>query len=141
MISTLIKKTIYIIGNILRSLNVIYLKATGVEIGQGSMISLRAKLDTRRGKIIIGRNCHITYGCVILSHDGSAKQRGAGNDGEWKVIIGNNVFIGVNSVILPNVSIGENTVIGAGSVVTKDIPPNVIAKGNPATVISSVEAI
>ena len=47
------------------------------------------------------------------------------------IIIGNNVWIGTNSVILPEVKIGDNVIIGAGSVVTKNIPSNTIAAGNP----------
>ena len=54
------------------------------------------------------------------------------------VHIGNNVWIGANSVILPGVTIGDNTVIGAGSVVTKDIPANVVAVGNPCRVMREI---
>lgn len=54
------------------------------------------------------------------------------------VNIGNNVWIGANSVVLPGVTIGENTVIGAGSVVTKDIPGNVVAVGNPCCVLREI---
>ncbi|WP_019616889.1 sugar O-acetyltransferase [Psychromonas ossibalaenae] len=63
----------------------------------------------------------------------------------WKITqfnipvnIGNNVWIGANSVVLPGVSIGENSVIGAGSVVTKDIPENVVAVGNPCRVLRAI---
>lgn len=52
--------------------------------------------------------------------------------------IGNNVWIGANSVVLPGVSIGDNTVIGAGSIVTKDIPANVVAVGNPCRVLREI---
>ena len=54
------------------------------------------------------------------------------------VHIGNNVWIGANSVVLPGVTIGANSVIGAGSVVTKDIPANVVAVGNPCRVLREV---
>lgn len=54
------------------------------------------------------------------------------------VKIGNNVWIGANAVILPGVTIGDNTVIGAGSVVTKDIPANVVAVGNPCRVMREI---
>ncbi|WP_394165579.1 sugar O-acetyltransferase [Photobacterium piscicola] len=50
------------------------------------------------------------------------------------VTIGNNVWIGAQCVILPGISIGDNTVIGAGSIVTRDIPSNVVAMGNPCNV-------
>ena len=55
------------------------------------------------------------------------------------VSIGNNVFIGAGSIILPGVNIGDKAVIGAGSVVTKDIPTNSVAVGNPAKVICSYD--
>ena len=54
------------------------------------------------------------------------------------VHIGNNVWIGAGSVLLPGVSIGDNTVIGAGSIVTRDIPANVVAEGNPCRVLREI---
>ncbi|POB65431.1 galactoside O-acetyltransferase, partial [Vibrio vulnificus] len=54
------------------------------------------------------------------------------------VHIKDNVWIGANSVVLPGVTIGENSVIGAGSVVTKDIPANVVAVGNPCRVLRPI---
>lgn len=53
---------------------------------------------------------------------------------DWKITIGDNVWLGANVIVLPGVTIGENSVIGAGSVVTKDIPANVIAFGVPCKV-------
>ncbi len=55
------------------------------------------------------------------------------------ITVGDNVWIGGNAVILPGVTIGRNSVIGAGSVVTKDIPDNVVAVGNPCKVIKHIE--
>ena len=54
------------------------------------------------------------------------------------VHIGKNVWIGAGAVILPGVSVGDNSVIGGGSVVTKDIPPNVVAVGNPCRVLRGI---
>jgi acetyltransferase-like isoleucine patch superfamily enzyme len=54
------------------------------------------------------------------------------------VYIGQNAFIGANSIVLKGVSIGENSVIGAGSVVTKSIPPDMIAAGNPCKILKSI---
>jgi maltose O-acetyltransferase len=56
------------------------------------------------------------------------------------VVIGDNVWLGSGAIVLPGVSIGENTVVGAGSVVTRDLPANVVAVGNPARVVRTVEA-
>lgn len=55
-----------------------------------------------------------------------------------KIVIKRNVFIGMNSIILKGVTIGENTVVGAGSIVTKNLPPNVIAVGNPCKVVREI---
>ena len=54
------------------------------------------------------------------------------------VIIGKNVWIGTHAVILPGVTIGDRAVIGAGSIVTKDVPANSVAVGNPAKVIKNI---
>lgn len=134
-LSLKIRKTIEKVGDILRYLRIAYLRMTGISIGKDCMISLGAKLDVCSGSIVIGDGCTITYGCVILSHDHAAGILKTKNRGQASVRLGNNVFIGVNSVVLPNVTIGDNSIIGAGSVVTKDIPPNVVAVGNPAKVI------
>ena len=108
---------------------------TGISIGKDCMISWGAKLDVSGGKIIIGDRCTITHGCVILSHDRSKKRIDLNDKGQGTVRLGNDVFIGVNSVILRNVTIGDYSIVGAGSVVTKDVPPNVVVVGNPARII------
>lgn len=86
--------------------------------------------------IIIGNNVGFGAGTSIISanhnHDDHAK-----HDKCDPIVIGNNVFVGTNSVILPGVKIGDNVVIGAGSVVCKDIPSNSIAVGNPCKVIKN----
>lgn len=138
VLRNLARKCVHHLGNILRFGKVTYLRASGVTIGKNTMISLGAKIDVRRGKIVIGDNCHITHGCVILSHDGAARQINPDSDGEGSVTIGENVFIGVNTVVLPNITIGSNSVVGAGSVVVKDIPSNVVAAGNPAKILQPI---
>ena len=54
------------------------------------------------------------------------------------IVVGDNVYIGANTIILPGVTIGEGSVIGAGSVVTKDIPDHVVAAGNPCRVLRNI---
>lgn len=75
----------------------------------------------------------------ILCHDASTKTF-LNYTKIGRVTIGSNVFIGAESVVLPNVTIGSNVVIGANSTVTHDIPDNSVAMGNPARVVCSLEA-
>ena len=89
--------------------------------------------------ITIGDNVTLAPRVHILAHDASTftfigKTRAA------NVVIGNDVFIGASSIILPGVHIGNRVIIGAGSVVTKDIPDNTVAVGNPARVITTVDS-
>lgn len=96
-------------------------------------------------KITIGNNCGIAPGVQILTvyHPTNARERISKNEqgfAFWKtqskpVTIGDDVWIGAGSIIMPGVEIGNNVVIGAGSVVTKSIPDNVIAVGNPCKII------
>ena len=87
-----------------------------------------------RNGIIIGHNLRMGPGVGLISANHSLS-----NYDKWDkanpIIIGDNVWIGMNSVILPNVKIGSNVVIGANSVVNKDIPDNSIAAGNPCKII------
>ena len=135
---SIVRLSIHLAGNLIRYIRTLFLQLSGVKIGKGTMISLGAKIDTRRGTIDIGRNCLITHGCYVLSHDGAAHVLNHNDNGSGCVVIGDNVFVGVNSVILRNVKIGDNCVIGAGSVVTADIPSGMIAVGSPAKVVGKI---
>lgn len=106
----------------------------GVKIGQGCQISINAHLDVRRGKIRIGNNVAISNGSFVLGHVGYQPLI----EGE-ETVIEDNVKIFVNSVILPNVKVGKNSIVGAGSVVMKDVPPNVVVMGNPARIVKHLE--
>jgi maltose O-acetyltransferase len=72
----------------------------------------------------------------ILLHDASTK-RFVGYSRVGRVVIGNDVFIGADAIILPGISIGNNVVIGAGSIVTSNIPDDSVVAGVPARVIGS----
>lgn len=111
--------------------------------------------------IYIGENVMLNYGCVILDvcrvdigdhtligpnthiytacHSLDAQERRDDVEFGKAVKIGENVWIGGNCTILPGVSIGDNAIIGAGSVVTHDIPANVRAAGNPCRIIKDVK--
>jgi acetyltransferase-like isoleucine patch superfamily enzyme len=90
-----------------------------------------------RGRIFIGENVTITNGTKILVHyydpEGDPKYR----FGEVK--IGDNVFIGLNTLVVNDVNIGKNSIIAAGTVVTKDVPENVIFGGVPGKVIKNIK--
>ena len=92
--------------------------------------------------ITIGDNCNITDDVLFMTHDAGtlAVEKECGR---WvivgDIVLGNNVYVGTRTTILPGVHIGDNTIIGAGSVVTKDIPANVVAAGVPCRVIRSRE--
>lgn len=130
---------IHYMGNIFRFFHLSLLRLNGVKIGHNTMISLGAKIDVHRGKVIIGDDCLITSGVKILSHDGASRMINKDDFGNGEVRIGNHVFIGVNSVILRDVNIGDNSLIGAGSVVSKDIPPCTVVAGNPARIIKELK--
>lgn len=134
-----IRLLIHNLGNLLRFCQLSFLRASGATIGKNTMISLGAKIDVRRGKITIGDNCLITHGCYILSHDGAAHVIDPNDNGTGYVTIGDNVFIGVNSVVMRNVTIGNHSIIGAGSVVNKDIPEGVVAAGNPIRILKHLD--
>ena len=84
--------------------------------------------------VTIGNNVTLATGCRILTHDGSTKKI-LGYSKVGRVDIGDDVFIGAQAIVLPNVKIGNRVIIGAGSVVTQDIPDDTIAVGNPARIV------
>lgn len=93
--------------------------------------------DLRFSKhLVIGNSVTIARGTIILTHD-SRMLKTLNKDANRGVRIGDNVFIGVGCIILPGVTIEENAIIGAGSVVTKAIPANCFAAGNPARVLQT----
>ena len=89
--------------------------------------------------VTLGNNVTLASGCRLLTHDGSTKKI-LGYSRIGRVDIGNDVFIGAATIVLPNVKIGNKVIVGAGSVVTKDIPDNSVAIGNPAKVIGTYDA-
>lgn len=94
--------------------------------------------DSHCWLIKIGDNVTMAPRVHILAHDASTCHH-LGYAKIGRVNIGNNVFIGADAVILPGVTIGDNCVIGANSTVAKSIPDNVVAAGNPAKVICTID--
>lgn len=117
---------------------VVAARRKGVVVGDDCRIYIR-NFGTEPFLISMGDRVTITSGVKILTHDGST---GLIRDADGRryqryspVRIGSDVFIGVNTIILPGISIGSNVVIGAGSVVTKDVPDGTVVAGNPAKVV------
>lgn len=105
----------------------------------GNITSHNSIIDSLVPQFVkIGDNFISAPGSIILAHDASLLYH-TGYYRIQKTIIGDNVFLGANAVVLPGVTIGNNVIIGAGSVVTKDIPNGMVVAGNPAKIISSVD--
>jgi len=98
-----------------------------------------SKIDTLIPQFIeIGENFVSAPDSLIIAHDASLFVH-TGMYRIEKVIIGDNVFLGANAIILPGVKVGDNSIIGAGSVVTKEVPPNTVVAGNPAKKICTTQ--
>lgn len=94
--------------------------------------------------IEIGDNVHISGDCQFLTHDGSTlifRKEIPTLEITKQIIIGNDVFIGFRTIILPGVKIGNRCVIGAGSIVNRDIPDNSVAVGNPCKVVKTSDEL
>lgn len=103
-----------------------------MDLGRGVRIAKAAHLDKSinpRG-IHIGNNTWILNGAFVMAHDHCRSLRA-------DTYIGHDCVIGVNAIIMPGVHIGDEVIIGSGAIVTKDIPSNSIAAGNPAKVIKT----
>jgi len=124
----------------------------------GDSISIEPPFQCDYGSnIFVGNNFYANFGCILLDcarieigdnvllapnvqlytahHPTDPQLRLTGKELASPITIGHNVWLGGGVIVCPNVRIGDNTTIGAGSVVTKDIPANVIAVGNPCRVL------
>ena len=108
-----------------------------IHIGRGVFINAGCKFQDQGG-IFIGDGCLIGHNTVIATLNHGILPQERGDLIPSPVHIGSGVWIGSGCIILPGVTIGDNAVIGAGSVVTKDVPADMIAVGDPAKVIKSI---
>lgn len=119
-----------------------YLRTKGVGIGEGCFVQT-LKIANEHFLVKMGNHVAVAAGVQFITHDGAAswffrEDLQAGVFGT--ITLGNHVFVGMNSILLPNTSIGNNCLIGAGSVVRGNFPDNSVIMGNPARVIMKMNA-
>lgn len=121
-----------------------YARFKGVKVGEGCRLYIKS-WGSEPFLVTIGDRVTITSGVKLITHDGSTWLIRDHDNSRYQkyapIVIGSDVFIGVNTIVMPGVTIGSNVVIGAGSVVTKDIPSNSVAVGNPARVVSTFDQL
>lgn len=120
------------------------LRQRGIHIGEDCEIYSSVGFGSEPYLIEIGNHVRITHGCRFITHDGGVwVLRTIKNmpslDLFGPIKIGNNVHIGMDTVIMPGVTIGDNCIIGCGAVVTKNVPSGEIWGGVPARFLKTVE--
>ena len=120
-----------------------YARMIGVNMPRGG-VKLYGKVEwsTEPWLITIGHNVHITNGVRFITHDGGTliyRQYVPDLEITKPITVGNDVYFGNNVMVMPGVNIGNNVVIGAGAIVTRDIPDNSVAVGVPARVIKTAD--
>lgn len=108
-----------------------YVRLFGMDIHRTAQFSLSVKFDkTNPRGVHVGAHSYIAFDVALLTHDLTRGVR-------RHTIIGKNCFVGARSILMPGVTVGDGSIVGAGSVVTTDVPPGAIAAGNPARVIKT----
>ena len=112
---------------------------TNVHVGKNVVINFNCTF-VDDGEIFIGDDCMIGPGCNLATsiHPISPRLRRHKLQYNKPIHIGNNVWFGAGVTVLPGVTVGDNAIVGAGSVVTKDVPSNAIVAGNPARLIRMI---
>ena len=111
-----------------------YYRRMGTTIGRECFIALGARIDVARGKVSLGNKVELSGGSYILGHTGWEPVK----EGQ-ETHLEDNVKVFVHAIIMPGVRIGKNSIVGAGAVVTRDVPPNCVVMGNPARVVRWLE--
>lgn len=118
-----------------------YAKKIGVNIGLDCFVPDKNCWPSEPYLVTIGNHCQITVGARLFTHGGGhvVRDQYPEFDTFGKIVIGDWVYIGNNSLVMPGVSIGNNVLVAAGSVVTKSVPSGVVVAGNPARIICTIE--
>lgn len=135
----LLRKAYYLLMQKKRNRYLEGLKKRGLQLGRDVQIIDDFFFDPSHCFLIsIGDNCVICPNVRLIVHDASTKGF-LGYTKIGKIDIRENCFIGDSTIVLPGVTIGPNSIVGAGSVVSRDVPPRSVAVGNPAKVLFSLE--
>ena len=118
-----------------------YARHVGVNMGQNNEIYTKRFVSSEPYLIAIGSHCQITEGVKIFTHGGPGAVRWKHPmfDCFGKVQIGDYVYLGNYSMIMPGVTIGNHVIVAAGSVVTKSVPSDVVIGGNPARILCGLD--
>lgn len=119
-----------------------YAKKIGVNMSGKVCIYGNVEWSTEPWIITLGSNVHISNGVKFITHDGGTlifRDRVPDLEVTKPIVVGNNVYIGSNAIILPGVHLGNNVVVGAGAVVTKDVADGSVVAGVPARIIKSTD--
>jgi len=119
-----------------------FAKYMGVNFGANLRIYGKIYWSTEPWIITLGENVHLTDNIYFVTHDGGTllyRKHIKDLEITKPITIGNDVYVGINTVFLPGVKVGNNVVIGACSVVSRDIPDDSVVAGNPARIIKTSE--
>lgn len=124
-----------------------YLRYLGVRIGQNCSIYTRPhNFGTEPWLVEIGNNVTVGGGVLFLTHDGASRlfrdrlpEMNPFGNRFGTIVVHDNCFIGNNAILLPGIEVGPDSAIGAGSVVTKTVPPQTVVAGNPARPIKTLD--
>ncbi len=128
-----------------RKLRPALLRRIGCHVGKNAFIGDYVRVDLQHANMIfIGEYAHITSGCRLLCHQRDLSNYHVGDNAalcgyrKGEIHIGKGVMVGMESTIMPGVTIGDGAIIGAGSLVVKDIPAWTVAMGVPAKVVKDI---
>ena len=128
-----------------RKLRPFLIRRMGCHVGKNTFFGDYVRMDTSYADMIyIGDYAHVTSGCRLLCHQRDLKGYCIGDNAAslgyrtGEIHIGKGVMVGMETIIMPGVTIGDGAIIGAGSIVTKDIPAWTIATGRPAKVVKEI---
>lgn len=126
-------------AKLIQFLRIMYYRTKGYDLDFSVIVERQVNLDRiYPGGIHVGKNTLIASRSTILSHEHIKRDpENPLNPLLLETTIGKNCFIGIGVIILPGIKIGDHVIVGAGSVVTKNVPSNVIVAGNPAKIIKS----